>query len=412
MSETPNTDQLKPVRYQNYIAIGLVTMLVGLAMATVQNKVPTILLPIRDLFGMDAQTASWLMSIPGIMTIFFAIPAGILSRKFNPKYLIGVGGGLAVLGTLVGISSHEHWVIILSRAIEGGAATFTTTCVPILIQRCVLPSRIGSAMGIMSIWGSAGTILSSLTAPTLFLDFGFVVTWLVYAMVIIIAIIVMFLYVRMPKTPTTGDQGGAAAPVPKFKLREFFVRDVVIYFGGITGVNVCLVANLSYVPSLLQLQNVSPAASGVIITIPLLLAFISTPLYGIISDKIGRSKPILIINMVAFAISSLLLYTQTGVWLYVGAALMGLVGMGAMGMILTVFTKLVPREDMITVGLGIFTATQGVGQFLGTFVVQLLLGPDLARNVLAGVVIMCLGLLGAFCVSLCRVREVGPASTD
>jgi MFS family permease len=221
----------------------------------------------------------------------------------------------------------------------------------------------------------------------------------------------MFLYVRMPKTPSANSQDGKAAPIPKFKLREFFVRDVVIYFGGITGVNVCLVANLSYVPSLLQLQNITPAVSGVIITIPLLLAFISTPLYGIISDKIGRAKPILVVNMVAFAISSLLLFTQTGVGLYVGAALMGLVGMGAMGMILTVFTKLVPRDDMITVGLGIFTATQGVGQFLGTFVVQLLLGPDLARNVLAGTVIMCLGLLGALCVSLCRVREVGPTST-
>ena len=62
--------------------------------------------------------------------------------------------------------------------------------------------------------------------------------------------------------------------------------------------------------------------------------------------------------------------------------------------------------------MGLMVTVQGVGQFLGTFLVQMLLGPSLDHWFLAGGVLMGLGLAGtillasAACAST-SLREAG-----
>ena len=54
--------------------------------------------------------------------------------------------------------------------------------------------------------------------------------------------------------------------------------------------------------------------------------------------------------------------------------------------------------------MGLMVTVQGVGQFLGTFLVQMLLGPSLDHWFLAGGVLMGLGLAGTILLALCRMR--------
>lgn len=49
-----------------------------------------------------------------------------------------------------------------------------------------------------------------------------------------------------------------------------------------------MLAILAFVPTILQMQGFDPTLSGIISTAPMLLSIISSPLFGVISDKIGQ----------------------------------------------------------------------------------------------------------------------------
>ena len=51
------------IRHQNPLFVGIVLLAAGVAVAMIQYKVPTLMAPLMAQFSLDAQTASWLMSI-------------------------------------------------------------------------------------------------------------------------------------------------------------------------------------------------------------------------------------------------------------------------------------------------------------------------------------------------------------
>lgn len=146
MQSDDNKEQGASRSYQNPVMIGVVLLIAGISVAMIQYKVPTILTELMALFAMDAKAASWLMSIFTLMSIFVALPTGWLAQKFGAKRMMIVACGIAILGSLIGIASGSSAVLIFSRAVEGVALTVLTTCGPIVVQKCVKPEKIGSAM--------------------------------------------------------------------------------------------------------------------------------------------------------------------------------------------------------------------------------------------------------------------------
>lgn len=90
--------------------------------------------------------------------------------------------------------------------------------------------------------------------------------------------------------------------------------------------------------------------------------------------------------------------------LWVGVIAMGLLGMGGIGQYLSGFTKLLPSPELASVGMGVLVTFQGVGQFLGTFFVQMLLGPQLTEWWFAGIALMILGFAGTALIAICKLR--------
>lgn len=135
------------VRFQSHVKVGICVLLVGIAMAMVQYKVPTIMLSIMDAFSMNASGASWLMSIFVLMMIPLAIPAGFATNKFGPRKVIGFSIVLIVIGSVIGSFAADATLLLATRALEGVAVTILTVAGPVLIGQCVAPERNASAMG-------------------------------------------------------------------------------------------------------------------------------------------------------------------------------------------------------------------------------------------------------------------------
>ena len=407
MQSDGNKEQGASRSYQNPVMIGVVLLIAGISVAMIQYKVPTILTELMALFAMDAKAASWLMSIFTLMSIFVALPTGWLAQKFGAKRMMIVACGIAILGSLIGIASGSSAVLIFSRAVEGVALTVLTTCGPIVVQKCVKPEKIGSAMGIWGIWGCLGSTIAAVVTPTVFETLGFSGLWILFAAIATCAAVLVSVAIRVPQEAQGQDSAvpesdGSLAEKPRY--REMLTRDIVLFFVGFAIFNICLLAILSFVPTILQMQGFDPTLSGLISTAPMLLSVISSPLFGVISDKIGHCKPLLVAAMLVMGPCTLALYTQTGALLWVAVVVMGLVGMGGVGMFLSGYMKLLPRPELASIGMGVMILVQGLGQFLGTFLVQILLGPTLENWVFAGAVLMVMGLVGTVSLLLCRLK--------
>ena len=407
MQSDGNKEQGASRSYQNPVMIGVVLLIAGISVAMIQYKVPTILTELMALFAMDAKAASWLMSIFTLMSIFVALPTGWLAQKFGAKRMMIVACGIAILGSLIGVASGSSAVLIFSRAVEGVALTILTTCGPIVVQKCVKPEKIGSAMGIWGIWGCLGSTIAAVVTPTVFETLGFSGLWILFAAIVACVAVLVSVAIRVPQeaqgqNSAVSESDGSLAEKPRY--REMLTRDIVLFFVGFAIFNICLLAILSFVPTILQMQGFDPTLSGLISTAPMLLSVISSPLFGVISDKIGRCKPLLVAAMLVMGPCTLALYTQTGVLLWIAVVVMGLVGMGGVGMFLSGYMKLLPRPELASIGMGVMILVQGLGQFLGTFLVQILLGPTLENWVFAGTVLMVMGLVGTVSLLLCRLK--------
>ena len=391
--------------YQNFALVGISVTGVGIAMAMVQYKVPTILTALMAEFDLDATGGSWLMSIFTLVMVFAAIPSGALAQRSGARRVVALASSLIVLGSVVGAFAGSGAVLLVSRAIEGAAITAMTTCGPVIIESSVDPRRAGSAMGIWGVWGPLGSSIAGLLTPTLFVLFGMTWLWLLYAAVVAVACIIMLVLVKpngegeSPRPET--DLSGLARP----RYRDVFTRDAVLFYAGFAGFNVCLLAVLSYVPTILQGQGMDATLSGFASTLPMLLSIVSSPFFGALSDKTGKTKQLLVLTVAFLGPCAFLMYTQSGAVLWTAAVVMGLIGMGSSGLMISGFMRVLPDPSLKTIGMGVFITVQGIGQFLGTFLVQTLLGPAMDRVALAGTVVMVLGLLGAMCLALARYRS-------
>lgn len=165
-----------------------------------------------------------------------------------------------------------------------------------------------------------------------------------------------------------------------------------------------LLTVLSYAPTFMQQQGMSAARSGLVSTLPMLLAIISSTVFGMIADKTQRCKPLYLMGMLVMGPCALVLLSTTGPLMWVAVVVMGLFAMGTPAVIVTAYPKILGRPGLLSIGMGVLLLAQSLGQFLGTFVSSNLLGPDLSGWAICGVVTMLLGFFGSVLVGFCKFK--------
>ena len=221
----------------------------GVAVAMIQYKVPTILGPLMALFAMDAEAASWLMSIFTLASVFAALPSGLLARRFGAKNMMVAALGIAVAGSCIGLAAGSSAALVASRAVEGVALTILTTCGPLVVRACVDPGKVGTAMGIWGVWGCVGSTAAAVVTPTVFEAMGFAGVWTVFAVGAVLAAVLVLAAIRMPRARTAAEEAkaaesGAASGRSRGRAarglwRMLLTRDILLFLGGFAMFNVC-----------------------------------------------------------------------------------------------------------------------------------------------------------------------------
>lgn len=399
--------------YGSWALIAIALLLFGVSIGAAQFKVPVIMTNLMAQFGMDAGASSWLMSIFTLVGFILALPTGMLAKRFGPKSMLVAAAVAMVTGSVIGAFSTNSIMLIASRGIEGVAFIFVIVCGPLAVQKYVAPEKTGSATGVWTLWGCLGSVVGGTLTPSLFSATGFAGVWLIYAACVVVFAAGVVAFVKFPggASPVSAaafdnakDEGGSAGPAEKASYAEFFRPNLLLYFAGILSFNIVLMAVLSFSPAWMQGQGIDPTMSGFLSTLPMLLAIVSSPLYGALVDKLGRCKPLYLAALSVMGPCAFLMLTGTGAALWVGAIVMGLVGLGTPVMCLTSLNQVLGKPDLAAVGMGALMLVQSFGQFLGTLVPPVILGAAGDQWMALGIAVLAIGLAGVASLALCKFR--------
>lgn len=400
--------QGEEAKYQNHILVAVILFLVATAVTIIQYKIPTVMSPIMTQFDIDANTASWLMSVFTFVGIIVALPTGFLAQRLGPKAVMLAAIAIDIVAALVGAFTSNVGVLIATRAFEGVAIVFVVACGPIVIQRCVDPAKRGTATGIWMLGGMLGATFAGVFTPTLYYSTGFVGLWLAYGAVALIAGLLLMFVIRVPKdnlflsADIDGNVSTSAMPVSEKSV--FFKINTWLFFIPFALFQMMLLTVLSYTPSFMQQQGMDATMSGLISTLPMLLAILSSTAFGAIADKTQRCKPLCVIGMLVMGPCAFVMLNTTGSLMWVAVVIMGLLAMGTPAVFVTAYPRILGNPALLSVGMGVLLLMQSVGQFLGTFVSSNLLGPDLSGWFVCGLVTMVLGFVGTVSIAFCRFK--------
>ena len=391
-------------RQSGYVALSIVLLAVGVSVCIVQYKVPSILEPIMSSYGMSTDAGAWLMSIFTMVGIFLSLPASGLAKRIGPKNLLLLACAVIVVGSIMGAFAGSTFQMVVSRAVEGVAFVFVTVAGPLVIERYVDKAHQGTANGIWSLWICLGSVIGSSATPAIYETLGLRGTWLAYAGVVTLAAVVVALFIRGGDASGKEASGNAAGKVQFRDYLRFLKPQALLFFFAFLVFNVEILAVLSYAPTFLQQQGMNASLSGFASSLPGLLAIVSSLAYGKLIDRTGRTKVFYLLALAVSAPATMLMLTQSGPLLWVGAVGVGLVGYAIPVACLTALPQIAGSKEMMPAAMGVFTLVQCLGEFLGSLVTPMLLGPAMDQWVFCGVVMLVFGLTGALAMAVCKIK--------
>ena len=395
----------KQREHHNWLIVSLCFFLVAFCITLMMYKIPTIMIQLMELLSVSAATAAWFMSVFTFTGIFLAIPIGFLIKGIGVRKVVIVSGFLAAFASIAGSFAPEVGfacvpLLIVTRGLEGLSFVGIIASIPIMIQMCIIPSRVGTSTGIFMLGGMLGAMGGGVITPTVFAASGFAGLWIAYAAFMALSTIVFMVYVRFPRQEQEG-----AFPESKAATRSssvsiygvFFKPNTLLFFLGFAAFQILLLSVLTYAPTALQQRGMSPAMSGFVSTLPQLISIVTAIAFGAIADAIHRTKPLVIIGMIAMAICApAALVTDTPV-LWAILVAMGLLAMGVPTVVMAAYPKLLADPSKLTVGMGVMMLVQSLGQFLGSLIPSIVLGPDLSNWTVCSIVLFLLGLAATAC---------------
>ena len=269
-----------------------------------------------------------------------------------------------------------------------------------MIQMCIIPSRVGTSTGIFMLGGMLGAMGGGVITPTVFATGGFAGLWIAYAAFTALSTIVFMVYVRFPRQGREGAlPRSEAATRSSFASMHgvFFKPNTLLFFIGFAAFQILLLSVLTYAPTALQQRGMSPAMSGFVSTLPQLISIFTAIAFGAIADAIHRTKPLVIIGMIAMAICAPAALVADVPVLWAILVAMGLLAMGVPTVVMAAYPKLLADPSELTVGMGVMMLVQSLGQFLGSLVPSIVLGPDLSNWAVCSIVLFLLGLAATAC---------------
>lgn len=330
--------------------------LAGIAAPICQFKVPPMLHHLMAQLDISLGQSGWLMSIFAVTGLVMALPAGLLLKKLGNRRLILAGLMLLFAGSMMGGLAVSAPVMLASRVLEGAGTCIFSIGAPAAIAAWFPHGKRGIPIGIWVTWVPMGTLVVYILAPLMGGSGLWRHVWYFSTVYIVIVFILFLLFFRMPPASGAPSTDGLCGGV---RYRALF--NVCLLAAIFMLFNIVTISLKTYLPYYLELmRGFSPVSASGMVNIMIVVSMAAAPLTGMISDKTGIRKGMLVSGAVLTCMAVPFLYGHDGAFV---AAALGVLGL-ACGNIATMAFSC-PAVIMGQQKAGFGLSIVAFGQYLG-----------------------------------------------
>jgi len=320
-----------------YMYVAALTQLYWLNFAAIDTY-------IEELLGIPASSVMWFTLVFPLIQVLLTMPAGIIIDKRGFKYGIGIGvlfTGVFAMLRLLNPSSYA--VLLISQIGISIGQPFVLNAVTKLAVTWFPQKEEATAVGLGSLALFIGMMAGLGATPVLVQTLGFESMLLIYGLLGIIGALLFFVLVK-PKPSTPPREIEALEEISNWEgiKRILKIRDFVI-LGFIALIGIGVFNGLAtWIEKILnELHQLPMTDAGSISAILIFSGMLGCIIIPIISDKIARRKPFLILASLIGAMSVTVLIFANGYSMnLVNGIVLGFFLISALPIMLTLSTEI------------------------------------------------------------------------
>lgn len=313
------------------------------------------------------------------------IPTGILADRWGPRRLLSGGAAVAAIGSALFAFSPNLWWANAGRLLIGASVAVAFVSMLKLATRWFAPRQFALVSGIALLCGVVGGVIAGVPLRLAIESWGWRPVMGVAAL--LCAGLSLALWTGVRDDPQERGYRSHAPTVPATSSRGSILRDIVTVLSyrniwillvtpiGIAGA-VLTFAGLWGVPYLRQVHGLATHHAAAITSLLLIAWAIGGPLLGVLSERLGRRRPLYVATTLIGLIGWLLIiFVPLPMWLLILMLL--LTGMVSGNLIIGfAFAK----ESVPSRLMGTASGICNMGPLLGGMLLQPAVGWLLDRN--------------------------------
>lgn len=354
-------------------------------------KVPSLAPLLMEGLAIPVTDIGLLMSVFSIAGLILAIPGGLLVQRLGVKPAILIAIAFVAAGALIGVFAGTYQVLAVSRVVEGIGFGLLGVAAPSGISTWFPKDRRGLPLGVFTTWVPFGTLVMLVVAPSLAEMLDWRAAWwfgLVFAVVVFVMIAVFF---RMPNSEEAkalhGDEGSMIGKVSKDEALAVFKGSFKVLKDGRIWVLALVFALFNMVSPggtsnfmatyLTEALHMPLTTAGFMTAAAMVGVCLCEPVCGMISDKIGSRKKIIVIPLFGLIVTSFFIFNPmlgvVGLWVCMLIHI-SVFSSGVSTGVYSAAPEMAGRPEYSSMAMGMVAVGQNVG---------LLVGPLVFSNVLA-----------------------------
>ncbi|MBC2890238.1 MFS transporter [Gordonibacter massiliensis (ex Traore et al. 2017)] len=241
-----------------------------------------------------------------IAGLILAYPGAWIMRKVGMKFSVMIVVVISIIGTALGCVATTSEMFLVSRAIEGVSYGLFSVMGPNLMPRLFPLKKLGLVMGVWSLWMPVGSVCAFVITPLMFDAFGWHSVWYVAVALQIVAGVVLFAFMKLPKIAENEIVDGD--PTKKRDTSKNFVFAGLMMQVAFTVWCFVYLANINglYPTFLQEVKGLSVFDSSMLPTVLALVTIALGTFAGIVSDKLSSRKTFAV---VAYAVVAVTMFT-------------------------------------------------------------------------------------------------------
>lgn len=292
----------------------------------VDSFIGGVIVPVLPLYaevmGLSSFQTGIVFAVYSAAVLVLSIPLGVMSDRWGRKKVM-VGGMVGLtLSTVAFIFAQSFWALTLIRLLQGTAAAATWMVGPALLADMFPPRERGGKMGLAMMGNSFGFLFGPVVGGFLYDWGGYAAPFILSAVVTVLVLWLTIWVIREPQSRHT-----VAAPQPERGHLSLLLGNRVLTVG--CGVMLLASMGFGFIDPLLPAYfaerfGATSTTIGWLFAAMSVTTLVAHPLFGRLSDLVGRVAPIGMGLMSTAAAFALFTRASSVAWCFLAMAVLGI----------------------------------------------------------------------------------------